>query len=550
MWSTLDISKMKVRKLKDDELLLISKNEISKHNISYGLFDSNNLIQSMLFDKPHDGNNYQYKLVSIHGESSVDGFIKIWNYFISHKKITSCICRTESELVKEIVAKCGFHRLSEDLYSYYPFSVVYRVDDLTSNLFYIGMCESEDRWNAGYLGSGIKWLRHIRSHSDHTYRRVILKSGFKSPNETRDFEYESIKTYCVGNKINKQTGCMNTQLRTQGDPYTPNICPECGSNGPVHKTTCSKYKSIPPCIECGGLMGRHREGCSKYIRRRGCKECGSIGSHLKTCSKYKDPEPCLECGCKYGHISSCSKYRQQKLCEECHGIDGKHRKGCSKYKDPDSCKECGGKRSHKIWCSKYTRDKIICPECGGKSGTHMNWCTKFKAPTSCSICGALKGHLSSCPKFKKSKVCSECGGKRGHHLTNCSKGSGRCLECGYPIISNMHSPSCSRYISRKICDFCNSPVTNHKKWCVHRTQRETCVECGSEGGNHKKTCSKYKQADRSNVRVCEECGRPVDKHKSGCPNRKICQECGSSGRHKDSCSKSKKSREDRLSYVK
>lgn len=162
----------------------------------------------------------------------------------------------------------------------------------------------------------------------------------------------------------------------------------------------------------------------------------------------------------------------------------------------------------------------------------------------------MKGHLSSCPKFKKSKVCSECGGKRGHHLTNCSKGSGRCLECGYPIISNMHSPSCSRYISRKICDFCNSPVTNHKKWCVHRTQRETCVECGSEGGNHKKTCSKYKQADRSNVRVCEECGRPVDKHKSGCPNRKICQECGSSGRHKDSCSKSKKSREDRLSYVK
>ena len=114
MCSALDISKMKVRKLKYDELLLISKNEISKHNISYGLFDRNSLIQSMLFDKSHDGSNYQYELVSIHGESSVDGFIKIWNYFINNKKITVRVCEECGRPVDKHKSGCPNRKICQE----------------------------------------------------------------------------------------------------------------------------------------------------------------------------------------------------------------------------------------------------------------------------------------------------------------------------------------------------------------------------------------------------------------------------------------------------
>lgn len=271
---------------------------------------------------------------------------------------------------------------------YYPFSVVYRVDDLDDGSFYIGMCESEINWNDGYKGSGSRWSRHLHTHPDHNYLRKVIKSNFKTPIDTRRFEKSEIE------KVINYNNNLSLSVKMQNTLPDNEICPECGCKQGKHKASCSKY-SGDRCPECNGVYGQHKANCSKNKRNEVCPECGaSINHHKKICSHYKKPTPCPECGGLYGHYSTCSRAM---ICEECGGVGGSHKKNCSKYNKPSICPECGCSYSHKKTCSHYKKQDP-CPECG-----------------------ALRNHKSWCSRRKSIPECPECGGKRGMHKKTCSK---------------------------------------------------------------------------------------------------------------------------------
>lgn len=341
---------------------------------------------------------------------------------------------------EQILLDLGFikkeeYGLNPQVDIYYPFHVLYRVDDLTDKSFYIGMCEVEEKWNTeNYLGSGTHWCNHINKYPNHKYKRTILKNNFITPKELRDAELTEIKKYCIkvdGSKILKaQPGLKNLHLRTQGSTYMPNICSECGGKSGNHKKDCSQYipHAVDPstiCKECGGSYGSHKKDCSKAKK---CPECGYLlqsHRHSKTCSHYKQPKEilfsCPECGGKGNrHKKTCSQYKFNFVCNECGSSGGKHKKTCSKYTQPSPCPECGTIKGHLKTCSKYKTQKA-CTECGGKDGKHYKTCSKYNAP----------------------KPCPECGGKFGKHKRFCSQAK-RCPECGYLIQSARHAPDCSR----------------------------------------------------------------------------------------------------------
>lgn len=370
---------------------------------------------------------------------------------------------------ENILSTLGFRREYKEIVypqidTYYPFSVVYRVDDLTDGSFYIGMCESKSSWDNGYLGSGSKWSKHLVKHKDHKYKRTVIKSNFKTPQETSKFESKEIS------KVLKDKHNYNLTAREQGrwEPGKP--CQECGNIG-RHSATCSK-RNEKTCEECGSVCGHHKKSCSKYNEPIRCHECGgTIISHKKWCSMYNSPKPCPECGGIKGHKAGCSK---KIVCPECGSVGTTHKKICSKYKEP----------------------KIsICLECGAKGGQHKDWCSKSVGV--CSYCGySLKSnrHSKDCPLYKdirkNNSVCTECGGKCGHHKKTCSQYKNiTCSECGGT--HGQHKNYCSKYKDFK-CQECGGIHGHHKPWCSMYKELK-CPECGGLRGNHHKTCSRYKR---------------------------------------------------------
>ena len=328
---------------------------------------------------------------------------------------------------EQILLDLGFEKkiekgLSPQVDSYYPFSVVYRITDEDTGNFYIGMCEVEKSWDNRYLGSGRIWKNHLKKYPNHNYKREILKEDFLIPKETRDYEYNQIKKYSINGKIDQSTGCLNTELRTQGMPYINTVvCLECGGKDGKHKKQCSHYIKPKPCIECGSI-GWHKKYCSHYISIR-CPECGAgSGNHKKGCTYYRQRELCQECGGKEKHKKSCSQYKP-KICIECNGKSGHHKETCSRYKKREIviCSECGSKNlgNHKKGCSKYREHK--CPECGSKTH-HKQFCSHYKSSTICSECEGKRGvHKKGCSKYKEKPHCLECGGGSGQHKKFCSQ---------------------------------------------------------------------------------------------------------------------------------
>lgn len=388
---------------------------------------------------------------------------------------------------EQILLDLGFEKKEEDGFSpqidiYYPFSILYRIDDITDGSFYIGLTENKNDWERNrYYGSGTRWLNHIKKHPNikkkpdnkeaHEYKITILKEGFKTPKELREAEFNEINKYVIktkGQRITETKGRMlNILLRLQGvEPYHDNMCEECGGKNGKHKKGCSKYIPIKPCPECGTKGGSHKEGCTRYKQPNVCRECGGKrGAHSPSCSKFKK---CPECGATRGrHKKLCSHYKKPTPCPEC-GVTVGHKKECSKYKAPQPCPECGKINGHRKGCSKYTT--FFCKECGGERGKHKKWCSQYKENKVCDECGHIT-HLKTCSHYTPSKPCGECGALRGHH-THCSqykkpKQRAKCPECG---TLGRHKKGCSKYNPGKICKECGGKNGQHKKGCSERKQ--------------------------------------------------------------------------------
>ena len=385
----------------------------------------------LILDTPKD-NGLCYQLEIINFKGSEKDFENLWKQFLNKRSCHSCICKLNLSFLENF----GFKKI-DDFYSYYPFSAVYRIDDQTDGKFYVGMCEIKNKWNDGYTGSGRRWKNHYNAHPDHEYKRTILKQNFKTPLDTRNFEYSEIE------KVFEDKNNCNSQLRTQSQNYSVTKCEECGVIGGMHLKTCSQYKDVI-CTECGAKRGRHKKRCSKA---KICLECKTaLGYHKKSCSQYKPLKECPECKGKHGHHKKgCSQYKDHKQCPECESR-GAHKSWCSKYKEFSICPKCGGKGNHKKNCPLRKQGQIICSECQGKEGKHFKFCSRYKKPIPCSECGKINGHKAFC---SKAKVCSECGGKCGNHKKTCSKykSPATCSECGG--FYGKHFKSCSKYKSDK-----------------------------------------------------------------------------------------------------
>lgn len=528
-----DATSCKVKEISDRA----EKNFLLKHNqkyikskYSYGLYYKNKLIQIFSVARPlrEEDKDYQWEIVNNYSDKNYiikDGTIELWNYLLEDKGCCSCIVyssKNEQKLADYYDEHLNFNcykrsrkirnknTWTERIDVYYPFSVVYRMDDLTDGSFYIGLCESQRSWENNYMGSGKRWVSHCRAHNDHKFKRTILKANFMTPAELREAEYTEINKYVIereGHIIRKAKGkLLNLQCSKQGAHRPVTKCPECGSKA-AHKKTCSHYKEIEPCPECGGIVGHHGN-CSKAII---CEECGAVGgNHKGFCSK---AAVCPECGGKSNsHKKGCSKFKANKPCKFCGSTNGTHKKTCHLYKAPPPCSECGSINGHKKTCSQY-KESASCPECG-----------------------VVHGHLKSCSRYIPRKECSECGGKNGSHKKGCSHAE-KCPECGYLVQSHRHAKTCSHYKEPKrdtsVCKECGGIGGHHRKGCSLSAKIEPCPECGIVQG-HLKTCSKYSKGE-----PCPECGGIRGNHRKGCSKYKEkpdCPECGGhNGHHKKWC---------------
>lgn len=328
--------------------------------------------------------NFQFKLISLQG---IEEDIKLlWNYFRTKYNVVSCFSDVYNSL------NLGFEKIGSK-YIYYPFGIVYRIDDLTDGSFYIGQTENIKKWNGGYTGSGKKWMSHLESHKDHKYKRTIIKNC-RTPDEMFNTEVEEIRKYCYKNNegiflVDPNSRCKNIDTAIHGsDIY---ICVKCGEVGGHHKKSCVYYKKPKTrraCPLCGSASSVHKKECAYYKepkKTKPCKYCGSMSVHKKECPKYKPPVKCSECGASYN----------------------KHRKGCSKYK-PKICEECGKPvNNHDESCSKYGGARR-CPDCGYlmKSHCHSKDCPQYVDPGKCKYCGySIQSHYHhpSCPLYKKRK---------------------------------------------------------------------------------------------------------------------------------------------------
>lgn len=423
---------------------------------AYALFLDDNPVQLILLGKPKLLKDFQWQILKIISDEDLiinNSIIMIWNEFIKNHNVHSCFIEdiNNNKFIEQL-KECGFKEESKGYYFYFPFSVVYKITDLTTGKFYIGKCEVRDKWENGYPGSGKIWRLYYEKYKDsHEFKREILKDNFTRPEEMFDYEANQIK-----NNI-KNEKCMNLLKESQNSrkpceecggylshkSFCSKVqkCQKCGCLNGLHYKTCPDFRKQKICEECKGKDGHHNSSCPKYIPNK-CFECGSVNGHKKSRSKYsKTVVKCTktkDCNGSY-HYKKCPKYANKETCSECNGLNGNHRKGCSKYKVLTICKECGGKRGHHFsFCSKYVN--IICSECGGKDKKHKKRCSKYKD-------------------------------------------FGKCPECGYNLKSNQHSPNCSKYKPYNGCPECGSK-TMHKKFCS-KYKKAKCSECGSSG-SHKR----------------------------------------------------------------
>ena len=348
------------------------------------------------------------------------GSKKLFDYFVNHNSVCSCICKLENYILPGFVKQ-------EASMMYYPFGVVYKMLDKDDGTNYIGMCESKKAWEHGYSGSGTLWKKHVTANKDHEYERIVLYEA-KHPSELRQKELDFI-LQAIGTP-----GNVNISTTKQGD-----------------KGRLISLKESKVCNLCGGKRGHHKKGCKHYKYVDVCELCGtSHGRHLKTCPNYKPPKKCPECGGAYHHEKWCSQYNNPSFCGECKGKRGHHRSWCSKYKASGIvCEECGGKNNiHRATCSKH--NKIVCPECGRKKGHHAEWCSQAKK---CPECGSVSGqHRKGCSKYKEGKPpapCEFCGSVRSHKKSCPKYKVTPCPECGYSLQSNKHAKDCSHYKARE-----------------------------------------------------------------------------------------------------
>lgn len=521
-------------------------------------FIKNNVVKSCIcYSYPHDG-EFTSKYVDYCGFINIRRakpqkkiyFEGIWNGEL--KRIDKSILERHGadRLLKgnfghdrnneQILIDLGFEKKYEDGYEpqvdyYFPCGILYKITDINSNKFYIGVTTDKEKWDNGYLGSGHDWNKYLEENRYHNYEREISKDDFNTPAELYEAEVNEIRKYCIqldnGNYVvDKNTGCMNVKTSMQN---TNPVCPECGAANFVHKKTCSMYKEAKPCPECGVIRG-HKRSCS---RAKKCPECGQThGKHLNTCSLLKPRKTCKECGLSNGrHKKTCSHFKEVKICEECGGICGEHKKTCSHVK---KCPKCGTIKGHKKTCSRYK--ERVCPECGVNSG-HLKTCSHYVDVEACPECGTKYGHKKTCSKYVAPAPCPECGKTYGHKR-GCSKfNEVICEECGSR--HGHHKKTCSHYKLKNTCEECGGLNGNHFSTCSKFTKVAKCEECGGGYGHHKKTCSKYKAP---NIKRCPHCGTPPGgKHKKGCPDYVEilpCPECGLKIRHKEWCSKNKKNR--------
>lgn len=342
--------------------------------------DGNKIVSGLAFVKPGADNNPQaWQWAETERKGNKKFWPELFDLFVKEIRPNSCYRKW--------------------LDNYYPYHILYRIDDLDDGAFYIGLTENL-KTKGKYTGSGKLWVRHMKAHPDinkvpndpeaHHYKMTILRDDFDVPADLREAEYNEIKKhvyeYDSERIIKAEPGLKNARLRTQNQHFLERkYCEICGCSitSHHHKKWCPHYIPVKICKECGGRGGRHRKGCSKWKDQGNCPECGypiQSRKHAKTCSHYKEPKNfiCEECGYKSGnHAKTCSKYKPRKIgeCPECRQING-HKPSCSKYKDT-TCKECGGKKGrHKKGCSMY-KEKKVCPECGGK-GLHRISCSKYK----------------------------------------------------------------------------------------------------------------------------------------------------------------------------
>ena len=549
----------------------LDKNKAKEYNNSTRLFsiedEYKNTLQLVGFGKNTRKDFYRFELKYNEKFTDIDYFNEAFNFLRMkcNKQTFSCVVYKDNDIaIPNNIIELGFYDL-DNCYSYLDFAIIYEITDLVDGKYYIGLSQNRNSWESGYMGSSTSiWKNHINKHPNieynpesdnaHSYKREIIETGFRCPDDLFEAEVEWI------NKHIEDELCCNVMNWKQSSylqhEHIDIVCPECGGIKGAHKKSCSKYaerkqcpecggsrnhyktcshyKGVEPCPECGGVFSHysfckyfsrkqqkelercpecggtfsaHKKTCSQFKTRDSCPECGGKGGHhYKECSRYKahtKADPCPECGVVYGHKKTCSKAIK---CPECGASQGKHTKNCSHYEEI-ICPECGGKSyNHKKTCSHY-KDRIKpCPECGGLRGHHRIGCSQYTPDglaEPCPECGSRKGHKKTCSHAKK---CSECGCTHGKHKTTCShyKDPGKCPECGYSLQSRRHAKACSHYKAPKAA--------------------APCPECGGTRG-HFKTCSKYKQSKK----VCGECGGIAGNHKSFCSKRKKsepCPECG------------------------
>lgn len=151
----------------------------------------------------------------------------------------------------------------------------------------------------------------------------------------------------------------------------------------------------------------------------------------------------------------------------------------------------------------------------------------------CEECGALRGHYKTCSKYISRDICDECGASAYGHLKKCSRYKKRtpCSECGGTY---RHKTNCSKYhYNISVCSECGERSGKHREDCSKYKPKRCCEECGALRG-HRNFCS--------HAKFCPECGYSIQSrnHAKSCSHYKArtpCKECGSYGRHTIDCSK-------------